>query len=295
MFCLRPALSSLDHLLKNSEALVRRLGSLQVFEDSSFLKIDVKEFFMEGLHSQFIKYSVEFVDPKWRKFYRSVLQYLLETQFIEVEEFDTRLWKALKGSGMGLGFSSELADITFYGSVERGILEDSRFLQRHAVQLYVRFKDDIFIILGGAHRSRLDFFRTFREQSSVWTLEVESVNRLSCDFLDLNISKGARWRSTGLLDVGIHHKATGLHQPLAPHSAHSPHVHSAWPKGLITRASRLCNTKALFQQEFLHLSHIIESGISAGCDPFYIGCKRGISVPCVGIWVLPLKFKSATR
>lgn len=74
---------------------------------------------MEGLHSNFIRHSVEFVDPKWRHFYKSVLQYLLETQFIEVENQHTRLWKALKGSGMGLGFSGELADLTFYASVER--------------------------------------------------------------------------------------------------------------------------------------------------------------------------------
>lgn len=257
--CLRPILSSLDHLLKNSEALVKKLGSLPVPEDSHFMKIDVKEFFMEGLHSQFVRYSTEFVDPQWRHFYRSVLQYLLETQFVEVEDLDTRLWKTLKGSGMGLGFSGELADITFFASVEKRMLEDRRFLQQHAVHLYVRFKDDIFVILGGTHRSRVNFGRFLREQSSVWTLELESVSKFSCSFLDLNISKGARWKSTGLLDVGIHHKPTGLHQPLAPHSAHSPHVHSAWPRGLLARARRLCNTKSLFHEECLHLKRLLSA------------------------------------
>lgn len=126
----------------------------------------------------------------------------------------------------------------------------------------MRFKDDILIILGGTRVSRLNFFTSLREQSSVWSLEVESVRFSACNYLDLNIAKGAKWRSSGLLDVGIHHKPTGLHQPLAPHSAHSPHVHVAWPKGLLTRAKRLCNTKSLFHLEVLHLNGCSLQGLA---------------------------------
>ena len=64
----------------------------------------------------------------------------------------------------------------------------------------------------------------------MWSLEVGSVSFCARNYLDLNIAKGANWRSSGLLQVGIHRKRTGLHQPLAPHSAHSPNVHVAWPK-----------------------------------------------------------------
>ena len=98
VYLLRPVLSSLEHLLKNSEALVKKLALLRVSSGSRFLKIDIKKYFMEGLHSQFVQYSAEFVEMKWRPFYEAVLQHILETQFIEVESLDGRLWKALKGS-----------------------------------------------------------------------------------------------------------------------------------------------------------------------------------------------------
>ena len=208
---------------------------------------------MEGLHCEFVQYSAEFVEMKWRPFYKAVLQHILETQFLEVESLDGCLWKALKGSGMGLGFSGELADITFYATVERAFVNDPTFLREHSVELYVRFKDDILVILGGTHASRISFFKSLRERSPVWKLEAESVDEFSCHFLDLTLAKGGRWKSTGLLDVGIYHKPTSLHQPLAPHSAHSAHVHLAWPKGMITRAKRLCNTRSMFHLEVLHL------------------------------------------
>lgn len=85
-------------ILKNSEFLVKKLALLRVSSGSRFLKIDIKKYFMEGLHSQFVQYSAEFVEMKWRPFYEAVLQHILETQFIEVESLDGRLWKALKGS-----------------------------------------------------------------------------------------------------------------------------------------------------------------------------------------------------
>ena len=155
------------------------------------------------------------------------------------------------------------ADFTFYASVEGGIIDNPELLRQHFIDLYVRFKDDILIILGGTRVSRLNFFTSLREQSSVWSLEVEHVSSSACNFLDLNIAKGAKWRSSGLLDVGIHHKPTGLHQPLAPHSAHSPNVHVAWPKGLLTRAKRLCNTKSLFHLEVIHLKRLLSARFGA--------------------------------
>ena len=83
-------------ILKNSEFLVKKLALLRVSSGSRFLKIDIKKYFMEGLHSQFVQYSAEFVEMKWRPFYEAVLQHILETQFIEVESLDGRFVESLK-------------------------------------------------------------------------------------------------------------------------------------------------------------------------------------------------------
>ena len=78
-----------------------------------------------------------------------------------------------------------------------------------------------------------------------------------CHFVDLTLAKGGRWKSTGLLNVGTYHKPTRLNQPLAQHSAHSAHVHLAWPKGMITRTERMCNTRSMFHLEVLHLKRLL--------------------------------------
>ena len=70
----------------------------------------------------------------------------------------TRFWKTLKGSGMGLGVSGELADLTLYASIERGIVDNLELLRQHFIHLHVRFKDDILIIFGGARVSRVNIF-----------------------------------------------------------------------------------------------------------------------------------------
>ena len=229
------------------------------------MKIDVKDYFMDGLHSQFLEYSSSLVEPKWRTFYRTILRYVLDSQYVEVDQFEGRLWKVLKGAGMGLGFSGELCDATFFATVEKGVVDCPDILKRHSVELFVRYKDDIFLLHSGDTQSLRDFVGFLRQRSLVWKLEVESVSRQGCDFLDLDISKGARWRSTGLLDIGVHHKPTGLHQPLAPHSMHSLHAHHAWPKGLVARAKRLCNTKPLLRKELAYIKQLL----SARCGTIY--------------------------
>ena len=262
---LRPFLSSLKHLLKNSEALVKKLFSLPVSQECRFVKIDIKEYFMEGSHSQFLEYSAPYVAQQWRRTYKHVLQYVLDSQYVEADLLNGRLWKVLKGAGMGLGFSGELCDTTFYSTVERDIVDRPDVLRRHFVELYVRYRDDILILHNGSPDSLKEFLRILRNKSSVWKLEIESISQDSCDFLDLFISKGAKWRSSGLLDVGIFHKPTSLHQPLAPHSMHSCHVHKAWPKGLVARAKKLCNTKSGIQKEVAYIKKLL----SARCGTIY--------------------------
>ena len=40
-----------------------------------------------------------------------------------------------------------------------------------------------------------------RRFSKVWSLKVECIHQMECQFLDLHLSKGSGWRSTALLEV----------------------------------------------------------------------------------------------
>lgn len=90
---------------------------------------------MEGFHSQFVQYSAEFVEMKWRPFYEAVLQHILETQFTEVESLDGRLWKDLKGSDLlgilggthtsRISFSNPCGSEAPFGNWKQNLLMDS--------------------------------------------------------------------------------------------------------------------------------------------------------------------------
>ena len=69
--------------------------------------------------------------------------FLLENQFVmDLESGSIR--QCIRGSGMGLCFSGEIADLVFYRLSETTFLESSR----HAITSYDRSKDDIFCVFS---------------------------------------------------------------------------------------------------------------------------------------------------
>ena len=154
---------------------------------------------------------------------------------------------------MGLACSGDVCDITFYDTVESKILP---ILASFDVQCYLRFKDDILVILSCDQRQRL-LIDTMRRFSKLWSLKVESIHQMECQFLDLHLSKGSGWRSTGVLDVRVFHKDSSQQQVLAVSSMHAPHVHKAWLGGMVTRAFRLCSSKKSALLEVAHLKQLV--------------------------------------
>ena len=59
--CLRQALRSLDHLLRNSSHLVEQLQRVQISGNDMFWKIDIKDYFLSRNHADLVEKNVKHV------------------------------------------------------------------------------------------------------------------------------------------------------------------------------------------------------------------------------------------
>ena len=252
MFCLRPALATIPHLMINSEAVCKRLRDRHFPTDLTFVKIDVDDFFMTGEHSELIRLSCEAVDAHWRPLYRAALRLALSSQYITN---DGDLFQVVVGAGMGVMYSGDLCDLVFYWGTERGLLDNNNILRKLGIVQYMRYKDDILILCDNDVVQRGRMLRAMRKRSGVWKLKLEQVSSNDVTFLDLHIQKSRHDRSK--LEIGIHNKVSALKRPLGISSHHALRVHLAWPKGMATRANRLCSSTRLRQQEMERLTRFL--------------------------------------
>ena len=253
-FLLKPQLRALPHLLSSSAEVARKLSALRVGPDAHLLKIDIKDFFMDGSQSEIAAACISMVDPAWQSTFRYLIEYILDTQYVVMPCFPDKVYKVRRGAGMGLLCSGELCDSTFYKTVEEQILGN---LDRWGVIGYFRFRDDILVIIDSPYTTRLDFVYSLKAKSTVWQLKVEAVSRSEVCFLDMCIFKGERWHTTKCLDVTIYHKETAQKQILATHSLHPPHTHLSWPRSLIHRIFTLCNTRTYQFEELSRLKRML--------------------------------------
>ena len=253
-FLLKPKLQVLPHLLSSSTEVARKLFSCRVSPNAYLLKIDIKDFFMDGSQSEIATACVSMVEPSWRSSCRCIVEYILNTQYLTTPCFPGKVYKVQRGAGMGLLCSGELCDSAFYKTVEESILPN---LHRWGVLGYFRFRDDILVIIDSPLPTLMNFVSTLKARSTVWKLKVESLSQSEVCFLDLRIFKGERWHATKCLDVTIHHKETAQKQILATHSLHPPHTHLSWPKSLVHRIFALCNTRKYQIDEVSRLKRML--------------------------------------
>ena len=65
-FLLRPILLTLPHLLFNSFQVVQRLRTRSISSSARLIKIDIRDFFMEGEHAQFLEACSSAVPMEWK-------------------------------------------------------------------------------------------------------------------------------------------------------------------------------------------------------------------------------------
>ena len=238
---LRPFLAECSWILKDTPHLLETLRTTRVTEDARLFKADVSDFYMSGTHDMLTSTCADAVVEEWRADFKEVLSCILDSQYVACEEDPCRLWKVIRGTGMGVACSGDCSDTAFAKLAEVGFV-DARETRRHFdLQLYVRYKDDIFWATAAPLELQLEFFRELRRRAQPFGLKVEETSLQEVVMLDVQISKATRHAETGFLDTCVHVKKSSVWAPLTPSSGHPPGVHRAWPFGQILRYQRLCS------------------------------------------------------
>jgi hypothetical protein len=254
---MKPIIRTIPHLMHSSAQVVKAISALHVPHDAYFLKIDIKEYFMEGVHSDLIKHTIKYIEPiSWRGAYRALLEHILFHQYVVHR---SHLYRVSKGSGMGLIHSSDLLDLAFFGMVEDGFINNVNVQRRLGILWYGRYRDDILIVGSGSFSQRARLVEILRIKSVIWKLEVEQISFSQVSYLDLLISKGPRFFATNLLDTEVYHKPSSLKRPLHYSSYHAFDCHTSWPRAMLQRASSLCNTASGMKREREHLHNFLRS------------------------------------
>ena len=157
------------------------------------------------------------------------------------------------GSGMGLSCSGDIADAALVQKSERYMMASSSFCARWHIKMFLRFKDDIFMIVGREcefqdllqlWKSRTSYFRLHVER--IYTLDQLVLKSMAVSFLDVQIepygTHGLKFR------IKPYRKPTTLWTPLMHTSRHAPFVHKAWPTGYLMRLRRHSTNRRDFQE-----------------------------------------------
>ena len=182
MWCLKPALKRIRHLLRNSKHVRDQLANLRIPEGAKFIKVDIKDYYLSGEHAEFSRAATQCVDPEWQIRFQAVLTHLLDNQYIK-DDTDkhgrTRSFKVILGAGMGIAYVGDLCDATFWFLAERQFADNIHVHKRFSIYAYFRFRDDILIIAGGTSVSRQRFLQVLRQKASFWVLKVSQYHPMA--------------------------------------------------------------------------------------------------------------------
>ena len=232
-------LDRLPHLLTSGRDFVNRLRQF-VFPchaTMTMIRIDLKEFFMSGRPEVLARFALEIFNdrPVLKSVCADVVLFLLTHQLVSSTHKPGRLWRVDAGSGMGLPHSGPIADAALYGLAERS----------HACQpcdyvhLYVRFRDDIFLLHSNRQLFRQWYSTLQRLCFPTFTPEVVEVSQHQVTMLDVDVTLdncSFRFAPRQQANPG---------QPLSVSSAHPPGVHM-WPLNRLRAIWHLCSDNTAF-------------------------------------------------
>eukprot|EP00973_Karenia_brevis_P075548 10495166-Karenia_brevis.AAC.1 len=185
--------------------------------------------------------------------FQEILHTILANQFVQPKNSD-RVWRVVLGSGMGVQCSGEIADCCLH---QAELMFFEKLGHHHDLRSYLRYKDDILIIIGGDVITRKSFCDKSKAAAApVFVLEVESVSSKCINFLDISISKSV---SSGGLNITVYVKPTSLWTPLSDSSMHTYAVHNAWPRQMVHRYRRLCSNSKLAKPFIDHFNACLKA------------------------------------
>lgn len=257
-------LGPLPHLVRNTDDLVRKVTSKRYGNHFGFIKLDIKDFYLNGEHRKIVDIvGATFIENQ-RGVLKDALLFLLYHQYVQSDLLPEETWRVALGSGIGQKHSGELSDLYLYRLAERHWAANAAQTGPLGILDYFRYRDDILLVISNIS-GYISFMTKFRELTAAdYVVEVDKMSWWEINMLDDTFFKGPRFKATGFLDVRPFLKPTDQKLPLSSVSFHSPSVHWSWPRAEILRI----RGRASSPNSFYSAKHQMISWLSRhGVDP----------------------------
>ena len=165
-------LEQYNHILKDTDHLLRLLREVQVPEDSWLLRFDIKEFYMSGTQQATSDAASTAFPSQFRDSATLMVDHILKSQIV-TDGFSDKYFRVNIGSGMGLTCSGELSDGAFCNLAEKDFATNPEIQARYGILFYARFKDDGIIIATCNRQDLIDFTAKFKQKSAPFQLKFE--------------------------------------------------------------------------------------------------------------------------
>ena len=151
--------------------------------DDVLIRIEVEIFFMDPPQENLIHDvcpdtdSIDVIDtPSKLAALRAAWESVLQHQVV-VDKSTGANYAVLTGSGMGTLTSCDACDLAFYFRCERNFAIDPAVMRRHSIKLYIRYRDDIFVIAKSSRESEIWLSGIKSLLNGTWNLTVEQVSK----------------------------------------------------------------------------------------------------------------------
>ncbi len=258
---LTPFLREQAHICWSSEDVQRGFSKAFVNDRTTFMKFDIKEFFLSGDHEELATLAASISNNRQeRAWLKRAIFFLLSSQFVEFCPAEDVALQVAFGSGMGMRHSGTVSDAAFLAKCELHLLPRFREL---GVELYLRYKDDLITAVSSPQVGAVWRDALINGAAPVYEVQLESVSLVGCPMLDLLVFKHSTGGQTSLRWKPFV-KPTARHIPLSSSSCHSWRCHNSWPVAevkrmhsrsvehrhfLEARASKLDRFRSFFLQE----------------------------------------------
>ena len=206
---------------------------------------------MSGDHNTLISKALSLIsDPSTRSAFAELTRIIVCNQYIQIPgDPEHAFFRVLLGTGMGMILSGDLSDSAFLAMCETPTVLRQSFIDHFHVKTWLRFKDDVFCVLGGG--PALPFIQTFRHFSRFFIIKVDEIRNIQrladegswVSFLDVEITP-VPCNSGGFhFAYRPYRKPSTLWRPLSHSSFHATSIHHSWPRSYAQRLVRHASSK----------------------------------------------------
>ena len=232
----RTQMSNANFIIPDTKKFKDDIMKIRPKPTHKFVKLDIAQFFLSGTLHDLVRDTTMGMTGPAKILAKRVLEFLLWEQYVSCRWLPGRVFRTVRGTGMGLVHSGEVADCAYFHRVERGRMDDKSYLARYKIDGYWRFKDDALLLVNDMDLAKQFIWDTMR-LADYFVVECEAVSSTQVKFLEVMVEK-----TYERFVIRPEYKPTNLGIPLDTSSAHPVHVHTSWPKAVLRRAMLLSST-----------------------------------------------------